>query len=110
MNRPQNFFYAIFYFLLCTLIASCSTQPYEQKIAKTHQLNLQTVAGSPFIHKVYVNQAAFTDQTKKRSQRFLHVYIGGDGRPYVNGNVSINPTPLNPLLFTLMEQDTQPSI
>ncbi|PCJ46972.1 MAG: alpha/beta hydrolase [Moraxellaceae bacterium] len=97
-------------FLFGALTIGCSTQPYEQSVAKTSHTNLQTVTGSPFIHQVYVNQAAFTDQTDNRSKRFLHVYIGGDGRAYVNGKFSINPTPLNPLLLKLMEQDIQPAI
>jgi len=96
--------------LLFMQLVSCSSTTYEQKVAKTFQANLQTVTGKPFVHKVYVNQAAFTDQTDNKHQRFLHVYIGGDGQPYASGKYTQNPTPSNPLLLGLMEQDKQAAI
>jgi len=107
--KKDYFFTALLISLLLHL-TGCSFTPYEQSVAKNYQANLQTVQGSPFVHKVYVNQPAFTDQTDNRHQRFLHVYIGGDGRPYANGKYTLNPTPSNPLLLGLMEQDKQPAI
>ncbi len=109
MNKRQFLFQSIICVML-TGLSACSTAPHEQKIAKKHQVNLQSVLGKPFTHQVYVNKAAFTDQTDNRRQRFLHVYIGGDGRPFSNGYYSNNPTPLNPLLLNLMKQDKQPAI
>ncbi|OUS30184.1 hypothetical protein A9Q99_06810 [Gammaproteobacteria bacterium 45_16_T64] len=110
MKKRQRLFYRTICLILCGALLSCSSTPYEQNVAKDYKANLQTVSGNPFIHKVYVNPAAFTDQTDERKQRFLHVYVGGDGRPYVNGKFTLNPTPLNPLLLGLMEQDSQPAI
>ena len=96
--------------VICVFYNGCSTVPYEQQVAENNSANLQTVSGDPFIHKVYVNEAAFSAQVNDTKHRFLHVYIGGDGRPYANGKATQNPTPSNPLLLKLMAKDKQPSI
>ena len=94
--------------LLC--LGACQSLPPEQAFAKTYGANLQYVTGSPWLHAVYVNPAAFAVQTEQQRGKFLHVYIEGDGNAFINGKVSVNPTPENPLLLALMQQDHQPAI
>ena len=94
--------------MLC--LSACQSLPPEQAFAKTYGANLQYVSGAPWQHAVYVNPAAFMIQTERQRDKFLHVYIEGDGNAFVNGKVSVNPTPDNPLMLALMQQDQQPAI
>lgn len=93
-----------------TFITGCQSLPPEQAFAKTYGANLQYVKGDPYLHAVYVNPAAFHIQTEQGRDRYLHVYIEGDANAFVNGKASANPTPTNPLMLQLMQQDQQPAI
>lgn len=56
------------------------------------------VRGERFLHRVEVNDAA--------DKRELHVYIEGDGTPWVRRTrIAGDPTPREPLALRLMEQD-----
>jgi predicted alpha/beta hydrolase family esterase len=105
---PAGFLWLLM--LLAPLISGCQSLPPEQAFAKTYQANLQYVNGAPYVHAVYVNPAAFALQTDNDRGNFLHVYIEGDGYAFVNGKVSVNPTPDEPLMLALMQQDQQPAI
>jgi hypothetical protein len=63
------------------------------------------VAGSSFRHRVYRNQ------TRPGESGLLHVYIEGDGRPFLGPTlVAIDPTPRDPLMLRLMALDPAPSV
>jgi pimeloyl-ACP methyl ester carboxylesterase len=62
------------------------------------------VRGTGFDHIVYTNKAASLDQP-------LHVYIEGDGSPYVDARtIARDPTPRSPVMLTLMALDPAPSL
>jgi len=59
---------------------------------------MTTVAGDGFRHRVLVQPAADREE--------LHVYIEGDGTPWIRGTVvAADPTPKNPLALRLMKRD-----
>lgn len=58
----------------------------------------ETMHGERFAHRVLVQPAADTSE--------LHVYIEGDGTPYVQRTrIAADPTPRNPLALRLMRRD-----
>ncbi|MEH6570377.1 MAG: alpha/beta hydrolase [Halioglobus sp.] len=86
---------------LFLVLAACAGNP-SQKIVQQQGFISQVVAGAPFLHQVYSN--AMSGDT-------LHVYIEGDGRPWLGKQqVSPDPTPMNPLMLRLMASDSEPSI
>lgn len=83
------------------VLASCAENP-AQKIVQQQGFGSQVVAGAPFLHQVYSN--AMSGDT-------LHVYIEGDGSPWLGKRqVSPDPSPTNPLMLRLMASDSGPSI
>ncbi len=59
---------------------------------------MTTVAGDGFLHRLLVQPAADREE--------LHVYIEGDGRPWIRGKVAAaDPTPKKPLALRLMKRD-----
>ncbi len=62
--------------------------------------------GVAFRHRVYRNQAAI-----RRASGSLHIYIDGDGRPFITPTtVALDPTPRDPLMLRLMALDPAPSV
>jgi pimeloyl-ACP methyl ester carboxylesterase len=62
------------------------------------------IRGEDFEHVVYWNAPAAPD-------RALHIYIEGDGRPYVDRDtIARDPTPDNPVMLELMALDSAPSV
>lgn len=63
----------------------------------------QTVCGDGLLHRVLVQPADVRDE--------IHVYIEGDGTPWVDGTkVAVDPTPRRPLALRLMRRDRAFSI
>ena len=61
-------------------------------------------AGVEFEHVVYFNGV-------RRARDVLHVYIEGDGTPYLNRwTIAADPTPRRPLMLQLMALDPQPAV
>ena len=86
---------------LSFLLASCAGSPI-QEIVLENGLSASVVVGAPFLHQVYSNTM---------SGDTLHVYIEGDGRPWLGKRqVSPDPTPMNPLMLQLMASDNSASI
>ncbi|MCD9457669.1 alpha/beta fold hydrolase [Marinibactrum halimedae] len=51
------------------------------------------------------------EDSLEASSTRLHVYIEGDGIPWINGRfVSADPTPMQPLAFELMVKDPRPTL
>ena len=92
--------------LLISMICTACVAPaiLVDEEAASQGFERLTVWGTNFPHRVYLNNA-------KSYSGNLHVYIEGDGLPWLlPGTVSPDPTPRNPLMLRLMAQDTEPSI
>jgi dienelactone hydrolase len=64
------------------------------------------VAGSTFRHRIYRRQGRAGEDAG-----VLHVYIEGDGRPFLQPTtVAFDPTPRDPLMLRLMALDPSPSV
>jgi pimeloyl-ACP methyl ester carboxylesterase len=92
--------------LLCCAAAVSGCASPEQRIdrlAQTAHFHKDIVSGTRFRHVVYRNAAP--------DQGVLHVYIEGDGSPYVHGRfAAADPTSHAPLMLRLMSQDTAASV
>lgn len=86
--------------LLC--IAACASS--IDRLVKDHGLERDVIPGSMFDHAVIRKAGASAGDR-------LHVYIEGDGTPWIDGNViAIDPTPKDPLALRLMLLDTAYSV
>ncbi len=87
------------------LSACASAVDRNKQFSQDHDLLRRIVHGEDFDHVVYFNQAALT------SNEGWHVYIEGDGIPWINHQyVADDPTAPLPLMLRLMSQDRLPSI
>jgi hypothetical protein len=68
---------------------------------------VQVVKGTEFDHRIYRNQYAL-----ERTSGTLHVYLEGDGTPWVGNHrvVAADPTPRAPFMLDLMALDKQSAI
>jgi hypothetical protein len=91
---------------LCASLLSCTAPEVKfARQAKAYGFSQNIVQGPHFKHRVYSN-ALVQDQT-----RSLHIYLGGDGSPWVGHRwVAANPTPRNTLILKLMQQDNQAAL
>ncbi|MGR8932716.1 MAG: alpha/beta fold hydrolase [Gammaproteobacteria bacterium] len=88
--------------LFCTACASALDSVQQQ--AASFGFKQRTVAGTKFLHRIYDNQ-------KQTNKGVLHVYIEGDGLPWLNSDwVSPDPTPRDPLMLRLMAYDSESAI
>ncbi len=67
----------------------------------------QILSGREFRHRAYQSPKAKANDSAR-----LHVYIEGDGRPWIAGGLlpSSDPTPANPLALRLMAKDDSPAL
>ena len=85
--------------------AGCASAP-ERVDALSHQLGntRSVVRGGEFTHVVFENAAS-------HASGVLHVYIEGDGTPYLDRwTVAPDPTPRKPLMLRLMAMDPGPAV
>ena len=100
---------AVFFraFLLSTaaLMTACTDVPVRsQQIAAEAGLLTQHLQGDPYEHIVYVGP-------ETRPDRPLHVYLSGDGTPWIGRTrIANDPTPRNPIALRLMALDRGPRI
>jgi hypothetical protein len=88
------------------LALGCGLPPAERLDLKAHELGFarEVVVGTDFQHIVYRSQG-FT------SGKVLHVYLDGDGSPWLRERwIASDPTPRRPLVFQLMALDPLPSV
>lgn len=88
---------------LVLLIAGCrsaASRFVEQ--AAVRGLRAEMVAGTDFRHVVL--------SAERRSGRTLHVYLDGDGVPWLGGYPAADPTPRDPLVLDLLALDRQPAV
>jgi pimeloyl-ACP methyl ester carboxylesterase len=87
--------------LIPLLALSACVAPAERtdETAAAAGFTRQVIQGTEFRHVVYRNHAS-------ASGRGLHVYIDGDGTPYLDRwTVALDPTPRRPLMLQLMMLD-----
>ncbi len=89
-------------------LSGCAT-PSEQFAAVADEKGFYpiSVATASFEHQIYFNRLA----KHKFDQEILHVYLDGDGTPWVQRRwIAKDPTSRNPLILDLMALDQQPAI
>lgn len=102
INCYINVWMALLLGIVCT--ACVAPAVHVDKEAASRGFERRTVWGTSFPHRVYFNNI-------KTSSGNLHVYIEGDGLPWLRSDlVSSDPTPRTPLMLRLMAQDREPAI
>ncbi|MBI4272027.1 MAG: hypothetical protein HY615_16955 [Candidatus Rokubacteria bacterium] len=86
------------------LAASACASPADRFAQRALALGFQqsVVPGTGFAHVLF-RRSGFPAGT-------LHVYLGGDGTPWLAGRPAADPTPERPLELTLMALDRAPSV
>ena len=98
---------AVLTLMLATLLAAgCSgNPPRPDDLARRFGFERRVQRGAEFTHVV------FTKALMSAPAGALHVYIEGDGTPYLaRHDFAADPTPRNPLMLRLMTLDPAPSI
>jgi hypothetical protein len=89
--------------LLLLASAGCASPSTEfSRRAAALGMAEEVVLGDPFTHVVL--------RTPRPVARRLHVYLEGDGTPWLGGLPARDPTPRKPIALALMAQDSAPSI
>lgn len=107
LNTPGNTLVRSAFLLLCACILTACATPEKgvDLLAFEAGFDKKHLRGINFEHVVY-EQIADLDKTRR-----LHVYIEGDGVPWIGGrHPSPDPTPLNPLALRMMAMDRAPAI
>lgn len=89
--------------LTVSLLASCSGIPDAQQLADRHGLSLRQLPGGPFLLPVL----APPDLAEGGA---LHVYLEGDGRPWLGRVRAHNPTGHSTVALELMLADPHPAL
>ena len=92
------------FFISILLITGCQSTPLAPYLGKA-ELQASVLSGAPFRHQV----VSKTDSV--RSDRILHVYIEGDGRPWwTRYEIADDPTPRKLPMLSLMTLDDQDAV
>lgn len=90
---------------VCLLLSGCAGQQSLDQLTQQHNLVKQSITTDQFTHLL------IAINTQSTTQKQLHVYIEGDGSPWLNKNtIAADPTPKNALALKLMLKDPAPSI
>jgi hypothetical protein len=81
---------------------SCSPARQFAERAAALGMRAASVAGTEFRHVVF--------EPTRQASRTVHVYIDGDGTPWLAGRPAPDPTPRNALLLRLIALDPAPSL
>ena len=82
--------------MLVALLVACSANPRD--VALRNGMTESEIVGTDYRHVVF---------RKPGAGDRLHLYLDGDGSPWINGRVpSADPTPVNPLALRLMALDS----
>lgn len=89
---------------LCLLAAACAS-PGERGLQAAANLGLEhrTVIGGGFSLALFSNRGSASAEP-------LHIYIEGDGTPWLGGLPALDPTPRDPLAMRLMARDANAAI
>lgn len=96
-----------FYWLIgvVLLLGGCASQKNLDQLVEENRLERQTITTDHFSHLLIATN------TRRDTFETLHVYIEGDGRPWLRKDaIAADPTPRNPLALKLMLKDHTPSI
>ncbi len=99
--RGQWLLAALLVAVLVTAACRSPAQVFAER-AGGHGMRAEIVSGAPFDHVLFWQP--------RRASRSLHVYIDGDGTPWVVDRPAHDPTPRNPLMLRLMNLDPNPSL
>jgi len=87
---------------LLLFISACVLQPEWQRLASDGDLETRWLDSGAFDHLWFANHV---------SGSHLRIYVGGDGTPWIRENrVSVDPTPVNPVLLRLMHEAEHPAV
>lgn len=87
---------------LLLIFSACVLQPDWQRLASEGNLQATWQDSGTFEHLWFANNVA---------GGHLRIYVGGDGTPWIGENrVSIDPTPVNPVLLRLMHEATHAAV
>lgn len=89
--------------LTVSLLGACSAIPDAKQLAARHGLSHQEVAGGPFMLPVLARSE------QPRGGR-LHLYLEGDGRPWLGRERAANPTGRSTVALDLMLADPHPAL
>lgn len=89
--------------LAVTLLAACSGIPDAEQIADRRGLVLQQVPGGPFVLPALTRSSPLPGEA-------LHVYLEGDGRPWLGRVRAPNPTGRSMVALELMLADPGPAL
>jgi len=103
--RPTRRHSALSIVAVAVVIAGCRTPSAKiDRFAAEHAFERDVVAGEAFRHVVLRNHLPLLHSA-------LHVYIEGDGTPFLNPTtVAVDPTPLQPLMLHLMTLERQRAV
>ena len=92
-------------FVLFIMMQGCTSPGARvDQVAAGFGFSRELIQGTDFLHVVYRNDSG-------REAGPLHIYLEGDGSPYLDGRwISPDPTPRNPLMLRLMALDPAPSV
>lgn len=104
MRRYCSFLAACMSGLALVLLNGCAA-PDLHHWAKRYQWQLQDINSQPLSLQALISSAPAGP-----APHTLHIYIEGDGEPFLNTTtVAPNPTPPQPLMMRLMVQDPSPT-
>lgn len=98
---PANWVVLIFAGLVYLTGCSSLAEEFARKAAGLG-LKREVVTGARFQHVLY--------HTTGSLSKTLHVYLDGDGIPWIAGRPTDDPTPRNPMLLELMVLDGAPAV
>lgn len=103
MTVIKKYFFVIFF-----LLTSCVSPSIKfSREASIYGFSSLEINSDVFQHKIYLNQFVHD----KPSLTTLHVYLDGDGTPWVKNRwIAKDPTARNPLVLRLMKLDKKPAI
>jgi len=90
-------------FIILFFLAGCSSLAEEfARNAAGYGFKREVLMGTRFQHVIYYNTGSVS--------KTLHIYLDGDGTPWIANRPSDDPTPRNPLVLELMAQDPAPAV
>lgn len=90
------------YFFILLHMTACTSPAIDTQAATKYGFSVHAIRGDPFLHSVMQNSG---------QGNILHVYIEGDGRPWINETlVAADPTPSKLIMPELMAQDRAAAI
>ena len=93
--------------LLCTVLIGCASPPYRafEVSAQDRGLTAGQLEAGAFSLRTFVRA------DEGAPSRRLHIYLDGDGRPFVTPRrVAQDPTPAEPLVLDLLQADPEPAL